>query len=118
MEDRENGIEEESDAMDVVRQSVVRHVAPSVQVGMGKARSTLALKLHAITHALRLLTHDLPALHKLFRSIVTWLSDQGVEAGLARVRPIPLLRLVPPKDEADAQPPPPLAEVDLAPGPE
>ena len=89
--------------MGSIRRRIKRHTAPSVQIGMGRGRSGLGLKLHALAHALRLLSPDLHALAQLFTHMPCWLTDQGTERGLANLRSVPLLSLVPPTAEAGAQ---------------
>lgn len=82
--------------MNQIRVEIMKLVAPSVQIGMGKNRSGLALKFHAMVHALFLLAPDKESLEVLIKHCIPcWLSDQGTESGVAHIKPISLKRLFP-----------------------
>jgi hypothetical protein len=104
---------DEATLLENIGRRIKRHTAPSVQVGMGKGRSGLSMKLHALPHALRLLPPNLHALAKLCRCMPTWLADQATEKAIASLKSIPLLQLVI-GTLAEAAPVE-LGEVDLAP---
>eukprot|EP00974_Lingulodinium_polyedra_P096880 9389441-Lingulodinium_polyedra.AAC.1 len=58
--------EVEENCMDRIRQCITQHVAPPVQVGFGKGRSTLACKFQAVMHAVWLVAESSPALFAAF----------------------------------------------------
>ena len=96
LEEAEETYSEEESLMQSIRDNMFRHTAPSVQIGKVKSRATLPLKFHAVAHAFRLLSGDLPTMQALFRNCVVWLTDQGTEHAIPAVLPVPLLQLVPP----------------------
>ena len=62
---------------------------------MGKGRSTLALKFQAVIHSIYLIVGGGKDLERFSRSIETWVSDLGTEAGFAQVRKLPVSSLLP-----------------------
>ena len=85
-EDRIREWIDESEIMEEIETMIMRHVAPAVELGFG--RSNLAAKFHAIMHQLFLLSPSVTDFAEIVRSVPVWLSDQGTEKGMARVKPI------------------------------
>ena len=79
----------------MLRKGIQRHLLPTVQIGSGPHRSTLALKLQCVCHALRLVCQDDRDLAKFLASVCTWTTDQGTESCIANVRPTPLAAFLP-----------------------
>ena len=69
------------------------HALPPVVIGRG--RSSLSDKVHAVLHALRLESKDIGALVALLKSVCAITTDFGVEAGLARIEPISVFAFFP-----------------------
>ena len=88
-------IEEQYECMDWLRQRIRTHTAPSVQLGMGKNRASLALKFSAIVHSLFLLAPTLWDLEAITKSIVTWVTDYGTERSLGRIKKISIDKVLP-----------------------
>jgi hypothetical protein len=110
VETRKENSAAEHEALAAVAACFVRHVAPSVQLGVGRLRASAPLKLHAVAHALRLVTLSVQSLCRLFKSISAVLTDQGTERAFANTAPVPLLQLVPPPPPQECA-----VEVDMAP---
>ena len=96
IDEREEGYDVESLLHATIRDNVIRHAAPSVQIGSGKKRSGVPFKFHAVIHALRLLSPSIHALSQMIRCIFIFLGDQGTGSGFLHIKPYPLLGLDPP----------------------
>lgn len=96
----------ENDTLDDHREHIAQltklltiHAPPPVVLGRG--RGTLADKLHAVTHALRLEVNSLTDLARLTESICAITTDFGVESGLAKLKPVSLQSIFPWDDGVD-----------------
>ncbi|CAK9065537.1 unnamed protein product [Durusdinium trenchii] len=95
LEERVQNLQEEKVIMNRICSCCHVFTPPPVLLGLGKGRSTLALKFHAAMHALYLMAGPSENLEKFTSSVCTWVSDYGTEAGFAHVRRMPLRALFP-----------------------
>ena len=68
---------------------------PPALLGMGPGRATMPMKFQAVVHAMNLVAGPDKHLEKFVRSIRSWVSDLGMEAGFASVSKVPLSTLFP-----------------------
>ena len=93
LQERDDWFDEEQAIMSRIRDAIHLVMAPPALLGLGKGRSTLALKFRATVHAMLLLAGTDKRFEEFVSSIQTWVSDLGTESGFANVGRIPLTSL-------------------------
>lgn len=81
--------------MERIRKCFRELTPPPALLGMGKARSGLALKFHAAMHSLYLMAGPGPCLEAFAGSIWSWVTDHGTESGFSHIGPVGLGTLFP-----------------------
>ena len=79
LQERVDQMADEALVMDKLEQAIICTMPPPVLIGVGKSRSSLALKFRACLHAFMLIAGQGAHLQKFIRSIHSWVTDYGTE---------------------------------------
>ena len=79
--------------MKAVRDKILVHVSPALELGSGRTKR--ANKIQVLVHALMLLSPCYRDIPTLARALQCAASDMGVEAGVPRAQPVPLHDVIP-----------------------